>query len=589
MKKIYSIFLFILLCSAIVNAQVTSPDGTFSSGAATTNVSLRTGTTTRMTVLNTNGFAGINTTAPTVQLDINGALRIRSLPTNITLTQILVADGSGNIRRRGIFPYVISANSLGVGTNSLPVNTGNWNVAFGTSTLASNTTGQSNTAFGYEALLSNVSAAYNTAVGFQSLFLNDGFSNTAIGYRAGFQNTGNQLTAVGYKALYSANNFFGMNTAVGHESMYSTTEGIYNTAVGQSSLYSNTTGLSNVAIGSESMQYNTTGNHNTACGYMSLNSSISGGENVAVGEGAQIFSTTASGNSCVGTWTLYENRTGNDNTAAGYQAGTTGSFSNTTALGAFTRTTANNQVRIGNTSVTSIGGQVPWSTLSDGRFKRDVKEDVPGISFINKLRPVTYVVDDEAQEKFLRIERKPGHEKIASPSQRHTGFVAQEVEKIVKESAYAFYGVDAPENEQSHYALRYSEFVVPLVKAVQELSAQVDKQANEIMSLREALAGKLSRVQLDHTAVTGQNTMQQNSPNPFSQYTRIALSVSDAVRNADVIIYNLEGKQIKRITISMRGETNVELNGNDLEAGIYLYALIADGQVIDNKRMILTR
>ena len=37
---------------------------------------------------------------------------------------------------------------------------------------------------------------------------------------------------------------------------------------------------------------------------------------------------------------------------------------------------------------------------------------------------------------------------------------------------YSFSEVDAPNNENDFYGLRYAEFVVPLVKAVQELSAQ---------------------------------------------------------------------------------------------------------------------
>jgi trimeric autotransporter adhesin len=84
------------------------------------------------------------------------------------------------------------------------------------------------------------------------------------------------------------------------------------------------------------------------------------------------------------------NTTGNFNTALGYNAGPSSSnpgFSNTTAIGYLAMPTTPGQVRIGNTSVSSIGGQVSWSTLSDGRFKRDIREDVSGLEFINKLRP----------------------------------------------------------------------------------------------------------------------------------------------------------------------------------------------------------
>jgi hypothetical protein len=52
-------------------------------------------------------------------------------------------------------------------------------------------------------------------------------------------------------------------------------------------------------------------------------------------------------------------------------------------------TTANNQVRIGNNLVTSIGGYAGWTTLpSDGRVKKNIKTNAPGLAFINKLKPV---------------------------------------------------------------------------------------------------------------------------------------------------------------------------------------------------------
>jgi len=54
----------------------------------------------------------------------------------------------------------------------------------------------------------------------------------------------------------------------------------------------------------------------------------------------------------------------------------------------------------GNSSVSSIGGQVDWSTLSDGRFKKDVKEIESGLDFILSLRPATYTVDKQAINKF---------------------------------------------------------------------------------------------------------------------------------------------------------------------------------------------
>ena len=75
---------------------------------------------------------------------------------------------------------------------------------------------------------------------------------------------------------------------------------------------------------------------------------------------------------------------------------------------------------------------------------------------------------------------------------KKTGFIAQEVEKAAKDINYDFSGVVAPKSETDLYSLRYDEFVVPLVKAVQgqqqvieALQKQVDELVREIKSLKE--------------------------------------------------------------------------------------------------------
>lgn len=142
-----------------------------------------------------------------------------------------------------------------------------------------------------------------------------------------------------------------------------------------------------------------------------------------------------------------------------------------------------NRVEIGNTSVFWIGGQVSWSTYSDGRFKENVSENVPGLSFIKKLRPVTYNLNIHKQnqmiykgkENQMEWDSKYDIEKI-----KMTGFIAQEVEQAAKEVGYDFSGIEKPVNENGIYSIRYSEFVVPLVKAVQEQQKIIEELTKRI-------------------------------------------------------------------------------------------------------------
>ena len=275
------------------------------------------------------------------------------------------------------------------------------------------------------------------------------------------------------------------NTSFGVDALNPASTGFNNTASGYYSLFLNTIGYQNTASGSASLQFNTIGYQNTASGNGSLRSNTTGNQNTASG----VFS-------------LYYNTTGSSNTALGYNAfSSVASFSNSTALGANTFITASNQVRLGANFVTSIGGQVDWTTLSDARFKTENATKVPGIDFIKKLRPVTYYVNHEAMNTYLNVGKENGDQNNGdkAPSSGsnaykptytktlETGFMAQEVEQAAKELGYEFNGVDAPKNDKDYYGLRYGQFVVPLVKAVQELNEKLEQKQAENDQLKAML------------------------------------------------------------------------------------------------------
>jgi len=145
-------------------------------------------------------------------------------------------------------------------------------------------------------------------------------------------------------------------------------------------------------------------------------------------------------------------------------------------------------VKLGDNYVTWIGGHSSWHNTSDGRFKTNVKEDIPGLDFITKLRPVSYTWDLDALNRFMKVPEDENdkhkaereQEKIEQEKVIHCGFIAQEVEKAAQQIGFDFDGVHHPANEGDPYSLAYAEFVVPLVKAVQEQQEQIKKQQTQI-------------------------------------------------------------------------------------------------------------
>ncbi len=53
--------------------------------------------------------------------------------------------------------------------------------------------------------------------------------------------------------------------------------------------------------------------------------------------------------------------------------------------------------------------------------------------------------------------------------------MAQDVEKILQEFNTGFSAVTKPENETDRYAIRYAEFVMPLINAIKEQQKQIDE------------------------------------------------------------------------------------------------------------------
>jgi hypothetical protein len=226
-------------------------------------------------------------------------------------------------------------------------------------------------------------------------------------------------------------------------------------AIGTSS---SSTGFRAIAIGNSSLA---SGTHAVALGRDSYASNL---EAVAIGYG-----TWASGQGAVAI-APYSNALGFHSIAIGQSALV--DEDDAIAMGYAATNHSENSIVIGASTIASIGGYQNWSNLSDGRFKTNVQENIPGLLFINGLRPVTYQLDIPVLQAFLNVslDRDPGREDAAD--QIRTGFIAQEVEQLAASIDYPFSGVFSPKDDDDHYSLRYAEFVVPLVKAVQELSVE---------------------------------------------------------------------------------------------------------------------
>ncbi|MEM7368123.1 MAG: tail fiber domain-containing protein [Bacteroidota bacterium] len=343
-------------------------------------------------------------------------------------------------------------------------------------------------------------------------------------------------------------------------------------------------------------------NTNVFIGHLAGQASISGENNVFLGHYSGYNSISSFNNTSIGFLAGTSFIGGHNNTSLGYgaNAGVGFDVSNSTAVGTNAQNTATFQIRIGHAAITSIGGFANWSNLSDARLKKDIQDSGIGLDFIMKLRPVSYHLDMDAIHTGLNIPESQRHldgEK-AKGALLQTGFLAQEVEQAAKELGYDFSGVDAPKNDKDFYGLRYAEFVVPLVKGMQEQQEQIETLEQENADLRTRLASieeALIRLEAGRTGSSEKfqrkpehMILHQNVPNPFDRNTRISYELAQSGQ-VQLNIYTQQNALVETLVFTHQeaGEHTVEWNADRHAAGVYIYVLSQHGQQLAKRMIVL--
>ena len=399
-------------------------------------------------------------------------------------------------------------------------------IGIGFEALTACTSGTGNIAIGYEAGKAITTGEYSTVIGYQALktatVTAGQDEHTAVGYQALKDCNGDRNTAVGAGAMSGVDNSDNC-VAVGAYALQSggtSDDGIDGTvAIGDSSLNSLTTGSGTTAVGKATGLYLTTGDYNTAIGFEALYTEDAGGGNTAVGYRAlKVCNNDTGGNTAVGKGALLATTSGNNNTAVGLGAGDSlQSGTNNVFIGRNSQASAvggTNQVVIGGIDTGGIGDNYAvignsdttrlyaaedvGATLyagsatvqtSDERIKEDIKDSSLGLNFINQLRAVEYKKRqpadyDESLKKemnWYKKDKKPRVLDELDKNKSRTGFIAQEVGRVLKDIGFDDNN-DIVEIDESNtqQMISYSKLVSPLVKAVQELSAKVEELESKL-------------------------------------------------------------------------------------------------------------
>lgn len=343
---------------------------------------------------------------------------------------VLIGNSAGSY-----FLTTDAKHNVGIGVNALK---GDNNLNYLQTPFGPGFNPTETVAVGYEAMSESAGSlgSYSTAIGTRALKFNNGPYNTALGFDAGLTNTTGQFnTLLGALAGKLLNNTTA-NTAVGYAALSASNGGSgENTAIGALCAANLTTGSFNVANGTYALSANITGNNNVSIGHRSLDAHL-GSNCVAVGKDA-------------GT-----NQTTSDNIISiGYNAQPS-------------TTTVDNEITLGDANITALRCNVTTiSSLSDIRDKSNI-EDLPiGLEFVNALNPVKF-----------DWSRRDGSMEGA----KDIGFIAQDLDNVQENFNIADYANLVLKENPDKLEASYGKLVPVLVKAIQELSAEVAELKEKI-------------------------------------------------------------------------------------------------------------
>jgi hypothetical protein len=349
-----------------------------------------------------------------------------------------------------------ASNHVAVGYGAMDaVTSATDNVCIGYNAGGAITTASENVAIGSGAFDAAVaSLSQNVAIGAGALgnINHSGADrNIAIGYNAGD----------GMGTLGSADNvFIGVDAGGG---AWETGASAGNVAIGNYSMDA----VMNACLG------------NTCLGHLSGTALTTGHSNVYIGKEAGGISDSGTRNTCLGYASGVNNGGNHEVVAIGYGA-----------------TCDEDQIKIGSADsdfVYTNNNSATWSTTSDERIKKDIEDCDLGLAFVNDLRPVTfkrkaYVDWDEELKEEPRVTTLPdGSESVLEITKSRIdtekinyGFIAQEVKAVMDNHSHSEFPAWSIANSKTgEQGVGFGEFVIPLIKAVQELSAKVEALENE--------------------------------------------------------------------------------------------------------------
>lgn len=239
--------------------------------------------------------------------------------------------------------------------------------------------------------------------------------------------------------------------------------------------------------------------------------------------------------------------------------------------------------------------------LSDSTTKENITPLNHSLNTIKNFKSYSY--------NYKKVEKdsvKREHGSKNMKENKSFGFLAQEVEQFLPEIVDTAMGLkmidytaiipiltEAIKEQQTQIETLQSivhsqeQDLIEIKKKYEECCTTKEKENNK-SNLKSAVVDNSTDVEnnenLANTAI-----LFDNSPNPFTVNTKIQFFIPKESLSARLIVHDLQGIEIKTIQIYETGNSSITINGSELKPGMYLYTLLVNNEIIDTKRMLLTK
>lgn len=238
--------------------------------------------------------------------------------------------------------------------------------------------------------------------------------------------------------------------------------------------------------------------------------------------------------------------------------------------------------------------------MSDRALKANETTINNGLEIVRQLVPYSYNMKDTIGGNISAV--------------RQYGLIAQDVNNILPEITDTAKGI---------MFLDYLQLIPFVIQGEKQLDSTTTKLNGRIDSLKNIIATYASRFDslesmINRCCSQGQNAkatpngqtgnsinqsnvqyvklstesaiiLNQNDPNPFAEETDITYFLPETVGNATIMFYDNTGVIIKSVQLQSKGNGTLHVYASDLSSGMYTYALIVDGKLIDSKKMVKTK